>query len=183
MGRTGRKKRCPKSCHILKRKHTLNVELGARQITLKSDVGKVQARISRLNAIGLMTHRITIRIQKREHHNTISLRPDPSPYQKRRSKKRTLPRLQHNHLVSVRQFVRSDLLTKVFREYQQQLMGYSSVVRQQQMEKAKLITYNNTYLYQNQFPVWDPDSTTNFTSGFRPILLIDDYNLTYIDDY
>ena len=63
-------------------------------------------------------------------------------------------------------------------------MGYPSVVWQQQMEKATIITYNNTHLFQKPIPVWDPDHTTTFTTRFRPIPLIDDYNPTYIDpDY
>ena len=52
------------------------------------------------------------------------------------------------------------------------------------MEKATIITYNNTHLFQKPIPVWDPDYTTTFTTRFRPIPLIDDYNPTYIDpDY
>ena len=63
-------------------------------------------------------------------------------------------------------------------------MGYPSVVWQQQMEKAIVITHNNTHLFQKPVPVWDPDYTTTFTTRFRPIPLIDDYNPTYIDpDY
>ena len=63
-------------------------------------------------------------------------------------------------------------------------MGYPSVVWQQQMEKATIITYNNTHLFQKPIPVWDLDYTTTFTTRFRPIPLIDDYNPTYIDpDY
>ena len=63
-------------------------------------------------------------------------------------------------------------------------MGYPSVVWQQQMDKAIIITYNNTHLFQKPIPVWDPDYTTTFTTRFRPIPLIDDYNPTYIDpDY
>ena len=63
-------------------------------------------------------------------------------------------------------------------------MGYPSVVWQQQMEKATIITYNNTHLLQKPIPVWDPDYTSAFTSRFRPIPLVDDYNPTYIDpDY
>ena len=34
------------------------------------------------------------------------------------------------------------------------MMGYPSVVWQQQMEKAITITYNNTHLYQKSIPVW-----------------------------
>ena len=60
-------------------------------------------------------------------------------------------------------------------------MGYPSVVWQQQMEKATIFTYNNTHLFQNPIPVWDPDYTTTFTTRFRPIPLVDDYNPTYID--
>ena len=63
-------------------------------------------------------------------------------------------------------------------------MSYPSVVWQQQMEKAIIITYNNTHLFQKPIPAWDPDYTTTFTTRFRPIPLIDDYNPTYIDpDY
>ena len=63
-------------------------------------------------------------------------------------------------------------------------MGYPSVVWQQQMEKATTITYNNTHLFKKLIPVWDTDYTTTFTTRFRPIPLIDDYNPTYIDpDY
>ena len=63
-------------------------------------------------------------------------------------------------------------------------MGYPSVVWQRQMEKATIITYNNTHLFQKPIPVWDPDYTNTFTTRFRPITLIDDYNPTYIDpDY
>ena len=63
-------------------------------------------------------------------------------------------------------------------------MGYPSVVWQQQLDKAIIITYNNTHLFQKPIPVWDPDYTTTFTTRFRPIPLIDDDNPTYIDpDY
>ena len=63
-------------------------------------------------------------------------------------------------------------------------MGYPSVVWQQQMDKAITITYNNTNLFQKPIPVWDPDYTTTFTTRFRPIPLVDNYNPTYIDpDY
>ena len=60
-------------------------------------------------------------------------------------------------------------------------MGYPSLVWQQQKEKALIITYNNTHLFQKPIPVWDPDYTTTFTTRFRPIPLVDDYNPTYID--
>ena len=63
-------------------------------------------------------------------------------------------------------------------------MGYPSFVWQQQMDKAIITTYNNTHLFQKPIPVWDPDHTTTFTTRFRPIPLIDDYNPTYVDpDY
>ena len=63
-------------------------------------------------------------------------------------------------------------------------MGYPSVVWQQQIEKAIIITYNNTHLFQKSIPVWDHDYTTTFTIRFRPIPLVNDYNPTYIDpDY
>ena len=63
-------------------------------------------------------------------------------------------------------------------------MGYPSFVWQQQMEKASIITYNNTHLFQKPIPVLDSDYTDTFTTRFRPIPLVDDYNPTYIDpDY
>ena len=63
-------------------------------------------------------------------------------------------------------------------------MGYPSVVWQQQMERAIIITYNNTHLFQKPIPICDLDCTTDFTTRFRPIPLVDDYNPTYIDpDY
>ena len=95
-----------------------------------------------------------------------------------------MPRLQYNQLVSVRQYIKSDPSTRNFHKYQHQLMGYPSVVWQQQMEKATIITYNNTYSFQKPIPVWGPDYTTTFTTRFRAISLVDDYNHTYIDqDY
>ena len=36
-------------------------------------------------------------------------------------------------------------------------MGYPSVVWQQQMEKAIIITYNNTHLFQKPIPIYEPD--------------------------
>ena len=52
------------------------------------------------------------------------------------------------------------------------------------MEKATIITYNNTHLFQKPIPAWDPDYTSAFNSRFRPIPLVDNYNPTYIDpDY
>ena len=99
-------------------------------------------------------------------------------------KKLASPRLQYNHLVFVRQYIKPDPPTKNFHDYQQQLMGYPSVVLQQQMEKAIIITSKNTHLFQKPFPVWDPDFTSTFTTRFSPIPFVDDYNLTYIvQDY
>ena len=97
------------------------------------------------------------------------------------SKKLASPRLQYHQLVSVRQYNKSDPPTRTFHNYQQHLMGYPSVVCQQQMEKATIITYNNTHLFQKPIPVWDPDCTACFTTRFRPIPLVDDYDPTYID--
>ena len=63
-------------------------------------------------------------------------------------------------------------------------MGYPSVVWQQQMEEAIIITYYNTHSFQKPIPVREPDYTATITTRFRPIPLIDDYNPTYIDpDY
>ena len=63
-------------------------------------------------------------------------------------------------------------------------MGYPSVVWQRQIDKAIIITYNNTHLFQKPIPIWDPDYKTTFTTRFRPIPLIDDYNPASINpDY
>ena len=52
------------------------------------------------------------------------------------------------------------------------------------MEKVTLITYNSIHLYQKPIPTYDPDYTTGFTTRFKPIPFIDDYNPTCIDpDY
>ena len=57
--------------------------------------------------------------------------------------------------------------------------GHHSVVWQQQMEIASLITYSNTHLFQKPILILDPIYTTNF-----PISFIDDYNPHYTDpDY
>ena len=64
------------------------------------------------------------------------------------------------------------------------MIGYPSNVWQQQMEKAVNITYNNTHWSQKPILVWDPDYKTTFTTRFRPIPSMDEYNPTYIDpDY
>ena len=55
-----KKKKMPKKAHQLKRKLILNLELVAKQMTPRNDVGKVEARISSLKAIGPKIHRITI---------------------------------------------------------------------------------------------------------------------------
>ena len=124
----------PKNANRLKKRFTLSAELVARKVNLKKNAGKTQVRISSLNELGLRTHSIT------QH------RPVSSPHPRRTAKKLSLPRIQHNDLISVRQFVRSDLSTKD--QYQQHLMGYNSVVWQQQIEKATIRTYNNTHLSQ-----------------------------------
>ena len=62
-----------------------------------------------------------------------------------------------------------------------QTHGKPSVVWQQQMEKAYIITHNNTHLYQKPMPQWDPDYTKTFLTNFRPLTLIEGYNPQYID--
>ena len=49
-------------------------------------------------------------------------------------------------------------------------MDYPSVVWQQHMEKAIIITYNNTHLYQKLIPIWEPDYTTTVTTQSGPFL-------------
>ena len=55
-------------------------------------------------------------------------------------------RLHYHEIVKVRQFVISDPATIIFLQYETQLMGYPSIVWQQQMEEACTKTYNNTHL-------------------------------------
>ena len=124
----------------------------------------------------------------------LTLRP-PSPttrqdhpalnlHQTKMIEKTSFATLQYNQLVSIRQNIKSDPPNKNFHSYQQQLMGYPSIVWQQQMDKAIIITYNNTHLFQKPIPVWDSDYTSTFATRFRHIPLIDDYNPIYIDpDY
>ena len=137
-------------------------------------------RVSSLNNLGLNNPRIATQTGRYKNHNITQHRLTPRPHP-RITTKIASPRLQHNQLVSVRQNVRSDPPTEVFHEYQQQLMEYPSVVWQQQMEKATIITFNNTHLYQTPITVWDPDQITCFTTEFRRTPLIDDYNPTKID--
>ena len=113
-----------------------------------------------------------------QHHPFLKLHPAKMTI------KLASPRLQYNQLVSVRQSIKSDPPTKNFHNDKQQLMGYPSVVWQQQMDKAIIITYSNTHLFHKPIPVWDLHYTTSFPTRFRPIPLIDDYNPTYINpDY
>ena len=82
--------------------------------------------------------------------------------------------------MSVRQYVISDPPTINFRHYINVTNGTSSVVWQQQMEKAYIKTYK---VIHNDRPdrYNEMDYTKNFETQFRPLQLIDDYNPQYID--
>ena len=174
----------PNKASRRRRKHIRSVALVGKRTTRRRDVGKVLVHILNPSALDLRTQ-LTISPIPRLRN----LRPNrhhwaPNPHILMMSQKLTSPRLQYNELISVRQYIRSDPPMQTFHQYNQQLMGYPSVVWQQQMEKATIITFNNTHLFQKPIPVWDSDYTTTFTTRFRPIPLIDDYNPTYIDpDY
>ena len=171
----------PNKANQLRRKLILGVEPVARRTIRKKGVGKAQVRTLNPNAQGLRTRTTISPIQKHKNHSTSQHRPISILISYRRFKKLAWPRLQYNQLVSVRQYIKSDPPTRSFHKYEQQLMGYPSVVWQQQLAKATIITYNNTHLFQKPIPVWHPDYTDNFTTQFRPIPLVDDYNPTYID--
>ena len=112
---------------------------------------------------------------KAHHNSTSSNSQSMSETEGQLKKKTNSPRLQHHHLVSVRKYARSDTLTKVFHEIQQQLVGVPALLWQQQMEKASNITYNNSHLFLKPIPTWEPDYTINFTTRLKPISLMDDY--------
>ena len=84
-------------------------------------------------------------------------------------------------LTSVRQFVISDPPIIPYQEHIKHNHGQPSVVWQQQMEKARTITHNNTHLYQKPMPQWDPDYTTQYQTNFRPLDTIENYNPYYPD--
>ena len=88
-----------------KRRHIPNMGLVAKVTTLRNNVGKAQVRTSSLNVLdlrirrwqsGLRSPKITAQLHIVQHLILI---------QKGRPKKLASPRLQHNHLVSVRQYV------------------------------------------------------------------------------
>ena len=90
--------------------------------------------------------------------------------------------MSNTTIVSVRQYNRSDSPKKTFHDYQQQLMGYPSVVCSR-WRKLSLLHITTSICTKIQF-LCDTDYTTIFTNRFRPIPLIDDYNPTYFDaDY
>ena len=105
-------KKTPKKANRHRRKSTLSVELVARKITLKNDVGMVQERIPSLNVIGLKTHRTTARTPKHKHHNTTPHRLVPSPHQRRTIQKTnfaTTP-TQRSHISPTKCHNLSDLI-------------------------------------------------------------------------
>ena len=138
----------PKRANQLKRKPTLSEGLLERQTTPRNGFDRLQVRISSIKVLGLKIHRIAIQNLKHRTRAITPHSPTLSPQQRRTIQKLTLPRLEHQHIVSVQQYVRSDPPTKVFQGYQIQMMGYTSVVWQQQMDKTILITYKNKHLSQ-----------------------------------
>ena len=174
----------PNKANRLKRRFTLSVGLVARKITLESDVGRAQVRTSNLGAPDLKIQMTTIQIQRYKSHTTNQHRPTPNLHPRTMTQKTNFATTLIQP-TSVRPTVHQiGPPNKLFHNFQQQLMGYPSVVWQQQMEKATVITYINTPSLQKPIPVWDPDYTTTFSNRFRSIPLIDDYNPKYFDpDY
>ena len=82
--------------------------------------------------------------------------------------------------MSVRQYVILDPPTINFRHYINVTIGTSSVVWQQQMEKAYIKTYKVVHTDRPD-RYNEMDYTKDFETQFRPLQLIDDYNLKYID--
>ena len=161
----------------------MSVEPVARKIILKIDVGKAQVGISNLNVLELKTHRITIRTRRYKNRNITQHRLALSPHPKRTTQKTSFATTSTQQS-SISPTTCQILSTNGSGPRYQQHLRYPSDVWQQQMEKVTFITYSNTHLYQKPNPVWEPDHTTNFTTQFKPIPRIDDYNPTYIDlDY
>ena len=107
----------PNKAKLLRRKHYPNVGLVAKLTTQRNGVGKEPARTSNLSAPDLRIRPITIPIQKLQNPAKPNIVPVPVFIQKRRIKKLASPRLQYDHLVSVRQYIRSDPPTQAFHNY------------------------------------------------------------------
>ena len=73
-----------------------------------------------------------------------------------------MSRLQYDYLTHVRQFVISDPPTTLYKEFQTQTIGISSVVWQQYMENACIQAYNETNTDQRDPIDWENDLLRTF---------------------
>ena len=110
----------------------------------------------------------------------VATNSSQSDTKKDRSKKLILPRLQIPDYMSVRQYVISDPPIITFRQYIKDTNDTSSVVWQQQMEKAYFKTYKQVHKDRpDRF--YEIDYTKDFETQFRPLQLVEDYNPQYTD--
>ena len=122
------KKKMPNKAKLPLKKHIPNAGRVSRRTTQRNDVDRVPARILNLSALGPRVHLITIPTQKPQNPTIIQHHPTPSLPPRKTNQKLTSPRLQYDQLDSVRLYIRSDPPTQTFHNYNQQLMGYPSVV-------------------------------------------------------
>ena len=81
----------------------------------------------------------------------------------------------------MRQYVISDPPTITYKEYIKHNIGIPTVVWQQQMEKAFILTMNVTYNTNKPLPFYECDYTKDFNTPFRPLPLVEDYDPHYYD--
>ena len=81
----------------------------------------------------------------------------------------------------MRQYVISDPPTITYKEYIKHSIDIPTVVWQQQMEKAFILTMNVTYNTNKPLPFYECDYTKDFNTPFRPLPLIEDYDPHYYD--
>ena len=91
-----------------------------------------------------------------------------------------MPRLQTQDYMSVRQYVISDLPIINYSKKTEDTKGTSTVVWQQQKEKACIRTYK---IVHNDRPdrFYEIDYTKDFETQFRPLPLIEEYHHQYPD--
>ena len=117
----------------------------------RNDVGRVPARIFNLSAQGPRIRLITIPIQRLQNPTITQYRPSPSLHPRKTSQQTsfaTTPIRPTSLCPTIHQIVTSNTF---FHNYKQQLMGYPSVVWQQQMKKLSLILIIRPICSRNQF--------------------------------
>ena len=81
----------------------------------------------------------------------------------------------------MRQKVISDPLIIVYHSHQVLTSGISSVVWQQQKEKAFIQRHNSTHMIHKTLPTYQHDYTENFDTQFRSLPEVLSYNTYFVD--